>query len=151
MPTWAGFIYLAIVLDVWSRRIVGWAIGEQMVAALVIAALDMAIEQRRPHHVVHHSDQGSQYTSLAFGQRCEKMKVRPSMGSVGDAYDNAMAESFFASLECELINRRTFKTKVEARLAIFTWIEAWYNPLRRHSAINYQSPMEFERTATTKK
>ena len=102
VPTWAGFIYLAIVLDVWSRRVVGWAIGEQMTSGLVLAALNMAIQQRKPKTVIHHSDQGSQYTSLAFGQRCAKLGVRPSMGGVGDAYDNAIAESFFASLECEL-------------------------------------------------
>lgn len=106
IPTWAGFIYLAVVLDVWSRRVVGWAIGEQMTSELVLAALDMALQQRKPEGVIHHSDQGSQYTSLAFGERCKKMGVRPSMGSVGDAYDNAMAESFFATLECELIDRR---------------------------------------------
>ena len=102
VPTWAGFISLAIVLDVWSRRVAGWAIGEQMTSGLVLAALNMAIQQRKPKTVIHHSDQGSQYTSLAFGQRCAKLGVRPSMGGVGDAYDNAIAESFFASLECEL-------------------------------------------------
>lgn len=94
VPTLAGFIYLAIVLDVWSRRIVGWSIGDEMTAELVIAALNMALQQRRPSGVIHHSDQGSQYTSVAFGERCTTMGVRPSMGSVGDAYDNAMAESF---------------------------------------------------------
>lgn len=109
VPTWAGFIYLAIVLDVWSRRIVGWAIGEQMTAELVLAALNMATAQRRPADVIHHSDQGSQYTSIEFGLRCRQFGVRPSMGSVGDAYDNAMADSFFASLECELIDRRSFR------------------------------------------
>jgi putative transposase len=145
VPTWAGFIFLAIVLDVWSRRIVGWAIGEQMTADLVLAALNMAIAQRRPTDVIHHSDQGSQYTSIAFGQRCKKMGVRPSMGSVGDAYDNAMAESFFASLECELIDRRSFQNKAEARLALFTYIEGWYNPRRRHSALGRISPINFER------
>jgi len=146
VPTWAGFIFLAIVLDVWSRRIVGWAIGETMTADLVLAALNMAITQRRPASVIHHSDQGSQYTSVAFGQRCAKMGVRPSMGSVGDAYDNAMAESFFASLECELIDRRSFQSKAEARLALFTYIEGWYNPRRRHSALGRISPINFERT-----
>jgi putative transposase len=146
VPTWAGFIFLAIVLDVWSRRIVGWAIGETMTADLVLAALNMAITQRRPAAVIHHSDQGSQYTSVAFGQRCAKMGVRPSMGSVGDAYDNAMAESFFASLECELIDRRSFPSKAEARLALFTYIEGWYNPRRRHSALGRISPINFERT-----
>jgi putative transposase len=145
IATWAGPIYLAIVVDVWSRRIVGWAIGETMSAELVVAALSMAGWQRKAKDVIHHSDQGSQYTSLAFGKRCKELGVRPSMGSVGDAYDNAMAESCFASLECELLDRRSFKTKIEARLAVFTWIEAWYNPRRRHSALGYMSPMNFER------
>lgn len=144
VPTWAGFIYLAVVLDAWSRRVVGWAIGETMTAELVLAALNMALQQRRPEDVVHHSDQGSQYASIAFGDRCRKMGVRPSMGSVGDAYDNAMAESFFASLECELIDRRSWQTKTEARLALFTWIEGWYNPRRRHSALGYLSPANYE-------
>jgi putative transposase len=144
VPTWAGFVFLAIVLDVWSRRIVGWAIGEQMTADLVLAALNMALQQRRPDGVIHHSDQGSQYTSVAFGERCRKMGVRPSMGTVGDAYDNAMAESFFATLECELIDRRSWKTKTEARLALFTYIEGWYNPRRRHSALGQTSPANFE-------
>ena len=146
VPTWAGFLFLAIVLDVWSRRVVGWAIGEQMTTELVLSALNMAIAQRGASGVIHHSDQGSQYTSLAFGQRCGKLGVRPSMGSVGDAYDNAMAESFFASLECELIDRRSFKTKSEARLALFTYIEGWYNPRRRHSALGRVSPVNFERS-----
>ena len=145
LPTWAGFIYLAVVIDVYSRKVVGWAFSEQMTSELVIAALNMAITTRRPESVIHHSDQGSQYTSLAFGKRCAEMGVKPSMGTVGDAYDNAMAESFFASLECELINRRSWQTKSQARLAVFTWIESWYNPLRRHSGINYKSPNNFEK------
>ena len=145
VPTWAGFIYLAVVLDVWSRRIVGWAIGEHMTAELVLSALNMALQQRKPRDVIHHSDQGSQYTSIAFGERCKKMGVRPSMGTVGDAYDNAMAESFFATLECELIDRRSWPSKIEARMALFTYIEGWYNPRRRHSAIGQMSPANFER------
>jgi putative transposase len=148
VPTWAGFIYLAVVLDAWSRRVVGWAIGETMTAELVLSALNMALQQRRAQGVIHHSDQGSQYASIAFGERCRKMGVRPSMGSVGDAYDNAMAESFFASLECELIDRKSWQTKTEARLALFTWIEGWYNPRRRHSALGYLSPMNFEEKHT---
>jgi putative transposase len=144
VPTWAGFLFLSIVLDVWSRRVVGWAMGEQMTAELVLAALNMALQQRRPDDVIHHSDQGSQYTSVAFGQRCQKMGVRPSMGSVGDAYDNAMAESFFATLECELIDRRSWPTKTDARLALFSYIEGWYNPRRRHSALGQVSPVTFE-------
>lgn len=150
LPTWMGFLYLAVVIDVDSRKVVGWSFGEQMTADLVINALNMACEQRRPQGVIHHSDQGSQYTSLAFGKRCEEMKVKPSMGTVGDAYDNAMAESFFASLECELIDRRSWKTKTEARLAVFTWIEAWYNPHRLHSGIGYLSPLEFEKSLQQK-
>ena len=145
VPTWAGFIYLAVVLDAWSRRVVGWSIGEHMTAELVLAALNMALAQRRPDGVIHHSDQGCQYTSVAFGKRCREMGVRPSMGSVGDAYDNAMAESFFASLECELLDRRSFKSKTEGRLAVFTWLEGWYNPRRRHSRLGYLSPANFER------
>lgn len=145
IPTWAGFLYLAMVLDVYSRKVVGWAFGERMTADLVVEALNMALHTRKPDSVIHHSDQGSQYTSLAFGQRCQEMGVRPSMGSVGDAYDNAMAESFFASLECELIARRNWKTKAEARIAVFTWIEAWYNPRRRHSALGQMSPVNFEK------
>lgn len=150
VPTWAGFIYLAVVIDVWSRRVVGWSIGEHMRTELVLGALNMAISTRKPAEVIHHSDQGSQYAALAFGKRCQDMGVRPSMGTVGDAYDNAMAESFFASLECELLDRRAFKTKTEARLALFTWIEGWYNPRRRHSALGYLSPMNFEEKNQTR-
>lgn len=146
VPTWTGFLYLAVVIDVWSRRVVGWAMGERMTADLVLAALNMALEQRKPKGVIHHSDQGSQYTSLAFGERCRQMQVRPSMGTVGDAYDNAMAESFFASLEGELIERNSFQSKAQARMAVFTWIEGWYNPRRRHSGLSYLSPVNFERS-----
>ena len=110
----------------------------------MLDALNMALATRRPKDVVHHSDQGSQYTSIAFGKRCREAGVRPSMGSVGDAYDNAMAESFFATLECELIDRRKWETKTEARLALFTYIEGWYNPRRRHTSLGNLSPHEFE-------
>lgn len=146
VPTWDGFVYLAIVLDAWSRRVVGWAIDERVRTDLVLSALNMALEQRRPHAVIHHSDQGTQYTALEFGRRCKQMGVRLSMGSVGDAYDNAMAESFFATLECELIERRCWRTKAEARMALFSYIEGWYNTRRRHSALNYRSPANFERS-----
>jgi putative transposase len=144
VPTKAGFLYLAIVLDAWSRKIVGWAMANHLRAELVLDALEMAIGQRRPRGVVLHSDQGSQYTSLAFGMRCKEAGVRPSMGSVGDAYDNAMAESFFATLECELLDRRKLTSQAEARLACFSYIEAFYNPRRRHSALGYRSPIEYE-------
>ncbi len=140
IATWAGFLFLAVVLDAWSRRIVGWAMAAHLRTELVLDALNMAIGQRRPIQVIHHSDQGCQSASLAFGLRCREVSVRPSMGSVGDAYDNALCESFFASLECELLDRRRFATQVEARLAIFEFIEGWYNPHRRHSAMDYESP-----------
>jgi putative transposase len=116
---------------------------------LGLAALNMAVAQRRPTAVIHHSDQGCQYTSLAFGRRCGEAGVRPSMGSVGDAYDNAMCESFFATLECELLDRDRFRTPADARLAIFDFIEGWYNPRRRHSARNYLSPMIYEQSRGT--
>jgi putative transposase len=105
----------------------------------------MALTTRRPNEVIHHSDQGSQYTSLEFGRRCREAGVRPSMGSVGDAYDNAMCESFFATLECEFLARRRFKTLAEARMALFQFIEGFYNRRRRHSSIGYLSPIDYER------
>jgi putative transposase len=145
IPTWAGFLYLAVVLDAWSRRVVGWAMATHLRTELVLDALNMAFQQRRPRDVIHHSDQGCQYTSIAFGQRCGDMGVRPSMGSVGDAYDNALCESFFATLECELLDRHRFQTQAEARLAVFDFIEGWYNPHRRHSALGYLSPLNYER------
>lgn len=146
IPTWAGFLYLAVVLDAFSRKIVGWAMETYLRTELVLKALDMALEQRRPNRVIHHSDHGSQYTSLAFGQRCAQAGVRSSMGAVGDCFDNAMCESFFATLECELLDRTSFTTQVEARLAVFDFIEGWYNPQRRHSALDYRSPINYERS-----
>jgi len=145
IPTWAGFLYLAVVLDAYSRRIVGWSMAEHLRTELVLAALNMALGQRKARGVVHHSDHGTQYTSIAFGLRCEEAKVRPSMGTVGDAYDNAMCESFFATLERELLARRRFETKAQARMAIFEFIEGWYNPVRRHTRLGRISPIEFER------
>ena len=145
VPTWAGFLYLAIVLDVYSRRVVGWAMANHLRTELVLEALEMAIFRRKPTNVIHHSDQGCQYTSIAFGKRCEKAGIRPSMGSVGDCYDNAMCESFNATLECELLAFHRFKTHREAAAAIFDFIEGWYNPHRKHSALGYLSPNNFER------
>lgn len=144
VPTAGGFLYLSVVLDAFSRRIVGWAMAHHLRTELVLSALEMALEQRKPDGVIHHSDRGSQYTSLAFGYRCREAGVRPSTGSVGDCYDNAMCESFFATLECELLNRRRFATKSEARMAIFQFIEGWYNVRRRHSGLDYASPLEYE-------
>lgn len=145
IPTWSGFLYLAIVLDVYSRRVVGWSMETHLRTELILAALNMAITQRQPEAVIHHSDRGCQYTSYAFGKRCREAGVMPSMGSVGDAYDNAMAESFFATLERELLNRRRFKSQAEAKMAVFEWIEGWYNPHRRHSSLGYRSPVNYER------
>ncbi len=144
-PTWAGFLYLAVVLDAFSRRVVGWAMATHLHTQLVLDALEMALKQRRPEDVIHHSDQGSQYTSIAFGKRCREAGLRPSMGSVGDCYDNALCESFFATFECELIDRRSWRTQAQARTEVFTFIEGWYNPRRRHSSIDYLSPIDYER------
>ncbi len=149
VPTHAGFLYLAVVVDAWSRRVVGWSMAHHLRTELVLTALEMALQQRRPADVIHHSDQGCQYTSYAFGKRCRQAGVRPSMGSVGDAYDNAMCESFFATLECELLDRRRFRSQTEARMAIFDFVEGWYNPKRRHSALDYLSPLQFERINRT--
>jgi len=143
--TGSGFLYLAVVLDAFSRRVVGWAMKTHLRTQLVLDALEMAVWQRRPHSVIHHSDQGTQYTSFAFGQRCRRAGVRPSMGSVGDCYDNALCESFFASLECELLDRNRFPTPTQARSALFDFIEGFYNPHRLHSSLGYHSPAEFER------
>lgn len=145
VPTWEGHLYLAVVLDVFSRRIVGWAMASHMRTELVLDALNMAVVRRRPKGVIHHSDQGSQYTSLAFGKRCNDEGVTPSMGSVGDCYDNAMCESFFATVECEVLHRHRFRTRREAQGVLFAFIDGWYNLFRRHSSLGYLSPAEFER------
>jgi putative transposase len=146
VPTATRVLYVAIVLDVWSRRVVGWAMAEHLRTDLVLTALDMAVQQRRPTAVIHHSDQGCQYTAIGFGARCREAGVRPSMGSVGDCYDNALCESFFATLECELLARQSWPDTTAARAAIFDFIEGWYNTRRRHSSIGYVAPAAFERT-----
>ena len=148
VPTSAGFFYLAVVIDVWSRRVVGWKMDSQMPTQLVVDALRMALERRRPHRVIHHSDQGCQYTSTEFAAVCEDNDVLLSMGSVGDCNDNAMAESFFASLECELLRRVVFKSHQAGMAAVFDYIEGFYNTHRRHSALGYLSPLDFERAAS---
>lgn len=145
VPTWVGFLYLAVVLDVFSRRIVGWSMAGHLRAKLVLEALNMAIERRQPSKVIHHSDQGCQYTSLEFGEQCRRAGVAPSMGSVGDCYDNAMAESFFATLECELLQQTRFQNHAEARKALFEFIEGWYNPRRRHQSLGQVAPIQFEK------
>jgi putative transposase len=146
VPTLAGWLYLAVVLDVFSRRVVGWAMAEHLRTELVLDALDMAIWNRRPPPgLVHHSDQGCQYTSLAFGRRLRDSGIVASMGSVGDCFDNAVTESFFATLECELLDRQRFRTHTQARMAVFDYLEGFYNPRRRHSALGYLSPADYER------
>jgi len=147
VPTrYEDFLYLAVILDVFSRRVVGWAMAEHLRTELVVGALEMAVWNRQPGEaVIHHSDHGSQYTSLLFGERCQAVGIRCSMGSVGDCDDNAMAESFFATLECELLARQPFPTHLAARTALFEYIEVFYNRQRWHSALGYLSPVEFER------
>ena len=144
VPTRAGFGYLAVVIDVWSRRVVGWSMRDDMATPLVTDALDMAIARRRPERVIHHSDRGSQPTSGAFGARCAQAGIAVSMGRRGDAYDNAVAESFFATLETELLDRTSFANRNQARSAVFDDIEGFYNPHRWHSAIGYHSPTDYE-------
>jgi putative transposase len=136
VPTWAGFLYLAVVLDVHSRRIVGWAMADHLRSELVIEAVDMAVWRRRPTEgVIHHSDQGSQDTSLAFGRRLREAGLLGSMGSRGDCFDNATAERVFATLACELLARHRFPTRSAARLALFDDIAGFSNTHRRHSAL----------------
>ncbi len=147
LSTWEGWLYLAAVQDAFSRRIVGWAMAEHMRSELVVEALEMAVHRRRPGAgLVHHSDQGSQYVSLLFGQRCRNAGIAVSMGSKGDAYDNALAESFFATLKKELVRRRSWPTRHELRSAVFDYVEAFYNRERRHSTLGYLSPAQFEET-----
>jgi len=144
VATRAGFVYLAVV-DAFSRRVVGWAMANRLRTELVLDALEMAVSQRRSQGVIHHSDRGTQYTLIAFGRRCKEAGVRPSMGSVGDCYDNALCESFFATLECELLDRQVFDSRAQARMAVFEFIEGWYNPHRRHSSLGHDSPLSYER------
>ena len=148
VPTWTGFLYLAIVLDVFSRKVVGWSMASHLRTELVLAALNMAIRRRCPERLVHHSDRGSQYTSLAFGKRCREKRVLTSTRSTGDCFANAMAKSFFATLECELLQRRSFRDQAEACTAIFEFMPGWYNTRRLYSALEYLSPNEFERKVT---
>jgi putative transposase len=146
IPTHEGWLYLAGVVDAFSRRCVGWSMSETLHSDLVLDAISMAVTRRRPKPgVVHHSDRGSQYTSIAFGQRLREAGITASMGRRGDCYDNAVAESFWSTIKGELIHRRgPFASRDAARLAVFHYIEAFYNPLRRHSTLGYLSPNEYE-------
>ena len=149
-PTREGKLYCAAVMDVYSRLIVGWSIGDNMCKELVIDALGMAIIRRRPENqpdsarTIAHSDHGSQYTSLAFGKRLRDAGLLGSMGSVGDCYDNAMMESFWGTMQLELLDSKTWQTRDELANAVFEWIECWYNTKRRHSGVGMHSPATFE-------
>jgi putative transposase len=145
LPTRAGFCYLAAITDAWSRRVVGWSMATGLHTELITRALDMALVRRNPGPgLVHHSDRGTQYTSLAFGRRLREAGIAASMGSTGDCYDNALAESFFATLEKDLIDRSDWRNATEARAAVFEYIEVFYNRIRRHSGIGNLSPAAFE-------
>jgi putative transposase len=147
VPTGEGWLYLAAVLDAFSRACIGWSMADHLRTELVVDAIELALARRRPAKdggLVHHSDHGCQYTALAFGQRLQDAGIVPSMGSVGDCYDNAVAESFFATLKGELLDRHVWPTRAAARLAIFEYLEVWYNRQRRHSTLGYRSPAAFE-------
>jgi putative transposase len=150
LPTDQGPVYLAAVVDGCSRLAVGHQIGDHATAELAIGAVQLAVWRRGLVHdgLIHHSDQGAQFTSLAFGSKLQQLGIRASMGSVGDCYDHALIESFFATLECELIDRRHWRTREEAHLEVFWWIEAVYNRTRRHSSLGYLSPLEYEAKLT---
>ena len=150
LRTWEGWLYIAVVVDCYSRRVVGWSIAVHLRADLVVDALEMAVARRRPKPgLVHHSDQGSQYVSLALGQRCRRAGIELSMGSRGCAYDNAVCEAFFKALKSELVDRHSWPTKAEARHAVFDFIETFYNRRRRHSTLGYLSPAEYETITTS--
>jgi putative transposase len=152
IPTWEGKLYLAVVVDCYSRRCVGWAMAEHMRAELVVEALEMAVWRRKPAAgLVRHSDQGSQYTALLFGQRCRQAGIALSMGAKGCALDNAVCESFFASLKKELTRRRAWPSRRELQSAVFAWIEAWYNRRRLHSTLGYLSPEQYENSTLSER
>ena len=145
VPTQEGFLYVAFILDTHSRRIVGWSMDSHMRTELVVGALEMAIWRRRPvGGLVHHSDRGVQYTAISFGKRLEEVGIVPSMGRTGTALDNAMAESFIATLKAELVHRHLFPDREVARSAIFEYLEGFYNRRRLHSALSYRSPADYE-------
>jgi putative transposase len=149
-PTLEGKVYCAAVIDVYSRRVVGWSIDDNMRTVLVVDALGMAISRRRPerYSAILHSDHGSQFTSWAFGKRLTDAGIVPSMGSIGDCYDNSLVESFWGTMQLELLDARAWKTRSELANAIFEWIECWYNPQRRHSSIGMLSPVDYEEAHT---
>jgi putative transposase len=150
LRSWEGWLYLAAVQDAFSRAIVGWSMADHMRTELVVDALQMALARRRPDPgLIHHSDQGSQYVSLGFGQAARDAGIAISMGSRGDAYDNAVAESFFATLKKELVHRHSWPTRRELGSAVFDYLEAFYNRDRRHSTLGMLSPAEYETLSAT--
>jgi len=145
VPTHQGWLYLAVVLDLASRRVIGWAMRDSLEAELALSALRMALAARKPDSgLIHHSDRGVQYACDAYRELLTAHHIQASMSRTGDCWDNAVAESFFATLELELIARRTWRTHTEARHAIFAFIETWYNRRRRHSTLHYLSPVQYE-------
>ena len=143
--TQEGFVYLAFILDVYSRKVVGWSMASQLRTELVVDALEMALWRRKPDAgLIHHTDRGAQYTALSFGKRLEEAGIVPSMGRAGSALDNAISESFVASLKCELLHRQHFLSREAARMTVFDYIEGFYNRARRHSSLGYLSPSEYE-------
>jgi putative transposase len=141
-----GTLYVAHVQDLFSRRIVGWAMAGHVRAELVLDALGMALERRKPGAgLVHHSDHGSQYTAVVFSERCREAGIEVSMGSIGDCFDNAVCESFHATLKKELVHRHRWRTRADAKTAVFEYVEGWFNPHRRHSTLGYLSPAGYER------
>jgi putative transposase len=150
LRTWEGWLYLAAVQDAYSRRIVGWGMADHMRAELVVDALQMAIHRRRPNPgLIHHSDAGGQFVSLVFGQKARDAGIAVSMGSRGDCFDNAVAESFFATIKKELVHRRSWPTRRELTSEAFEYIEGFYNTTRRHSTLGYPSPTQFETITMT--
>jgi putative transposase len=150
VPTWQGWLYLAVLVDACSRRVVGWAMAEHLGGELTRDALAMELARRRPAAaLVHHSDRGSQYTAQAYQSLLTDRDISVSMSRAGDCYDNALAESFFATLKSELLNRQAWPTQRAARQAIFAWIEGFYNRRRLHSSLGYRSPAGFEEDSTT--
>lgn len=152
LRTWEGFLYLAVVVDACSRRVVGWAMADHLRRELVLDAVGMAIFSRKPEpdRLIHHSDRGSQYTSYDFGKALRASGVLASMGAVGSAYDNAMCESFFATLKEEMVYRRSWPTRHELEMEVFSYIEGFYNPVRRHSRLDNLSPIAYEQHLTTR-
>jgi putative transposase len=151
LRSWEGWLYLASVIDCFSRMVVGWSMASHMRLELVEGALEMALARRRPERgVIHHSDHGSQYTAVIFGQRCEQLGIDISMGRVGDCYDNAVCEAFHATLKRERVHRRSWPTHAELKTAVFEYIEGFYNTRRRHSTLHYNSPADHESLYVTK-